>query len=190
MSETRKLHPGVKFLLDAGPLAIFFIVNARADLIVATGALMAAVLVALAVTYELTRKLAMAPLITAVFVMIFGGLTVVLKDETFIKVKPTIIYALFAAILFAGHVMGKPFLKTVFEAAMPPLEEEGWRKMGFRWACFFAAMAVLNEIAWRGLTTDQWVSFKVFGFMPLSFLFAAAQMPLINRYMLEEEAAE
>jgi len=120
--------------------------------------------------------------------VVFGGLTLFLQDETFIKLKPTIIYLLFAAVLVGGLIMRKPLLAMVFDA-MFHLTDEGWRKLTIRWAAFFFALAVLNEIVWRTQSTDTWVSFKVFGVMPLTFVFALAQMPLLQRYAAEPEDA-
>jgi intracellular septation protein len=149
---------------------------------------MFAVVIALAVSYALTRHLPLMPLITAVIVLVFGSLTLFLHDELFIKVKPTIIYVLFGGVLLGGLAFGKPLLGAVFDSVFH-LSEEGWRKLTWRWALFFLGLAVLNEIVWRTQTTDVWVSFKVFGVLPLTFLFAALQYPLLTRYAVPEEAA-
>ncbi len=133
---------------------------------------MVAVLAALAVSYALTRHLPIMPVVTAVIVVVFGGLTLILHDATFIKVKPTIIYALFGAILIGGLIFNKPLLGIVFDS-MFHITEEGWRKLTWRWAIFFLVLAVLNEIVWRNTSTNVWVDFKVFGVMPLTFLFGA-----------------
>ena len=125
------------------------------------------------------------PLVSGVIVLVFGGLTLYLRDETFIKLKPTIVYTLFAVLLGAGLVWKKPVLELLFGAAFT-LTEEGWRKLTLRWALFFAVMAVVNELVWRNVSTDTWVSFKAFGFLPLTFLFAVAQVPLMQRYGLGE----
>ncbi len=142
---------------------------------------MVAVLAALAVSYVLTRHLPIMPVVTAIIVVVFGGLTLVLHDATFIKVKPTIIYALFGAVLLGGLIFNKPLLGVVFDSLFH-LTEEGWRKLTLRWAIFFLALAVLNEIVWRNTSTDVWVDFKVFGVMPLTFLFGALQVPLLKKY--------
>ena len=139
-----------------------------------------AILVALAVSYALTRHLPVMAMVTAVVVLVFGGLTLVLHDDTFIKMKPTIIYLLFGGILLGGMLFNKPLLAVVFDSVFD-LTEEGWRKLTLRWAIFFLALAVLNEIVWRTQTTDFWVNFKVFGVVPLTFLFAALQYPLLQR---------
>jgi intracellular septation protein len=125
------------------------------------------------------------PLITALIVLVFGSLTLVLHDELFIKLKPTIIYLLFAGVLLGGLAFGKPLLGLVFDSVFH-LTEEGWRKLTLRWAVFFVALAILNEIVWRTQTTDVWVSFKVFGVLPLTFLFAALQFPLMSKYAVPQ----
>jgi intracellular septation protein len=147
---------------------------------------MVAVLAALAVAYVLTRRVEIMPLVTAVVVLIFGGLTLVLHDDTFIKLKPTIIYVLFGGALLIGLAMGKPLLGIVFDSVFN-LTEEGWRKLTWRWALFFLALAVLNEIVWRNFSTDVWVSFKLFGVVPLTFLFGAAQLPLLTKYAADKQ---
>jgi intracellular septation protein len=187
MSEKQKFNPILKLLLDIGPLVLFFAANARLGIFVATAAFMVAVLIALAVSYVITRHVAIMPLVTAVIVLVFGSLTLVLHDELFIKLKPTIIYVLFGGTLLAGLAMDKPFLSILFDQ-MFHLTEEGWRKLTWRWVFFFFALAVLNEIVWRTQTTDFWVSFKLFGVVPLTFLFGALQMPLINKYSVERKS--
>ena len=146
---------------------------------------MAAVLIALAVSYALTRHIAIMPLVTAIIVLVFGGLTLVLHNDMFIKLKPTIIYALFAGALLGGLAFGKPLLGIVFDSVFD-LTEEGWRKLTWRWAIFFVFLAVVNEIVWRTQTTDFWVSFKLFGVVPLTFIFGALQYPLLQKYQAED----
>ncbi|MFQ5533678.1 MAG: septation protein A [Sphingomonadales bacterium] len=177
----------MKILIEAGPLAVFFIVNSWAGIFHATGAFMIAVVAALIVSHVRTRKLPMMPLVSALIVMVFGGLTLYLHNETFIKLKPTILYSLFAGALLFGLLKGKSFLKPVFEAGFPPLTEEGWNKLTYRWALFFVALAILNEIIWRNVSTDAWVNFKVFGLLPLTVLFALAQTPLVMRHTVKEK---
>jgi intracellular septation protein len=182
-----KLNPALKIVLDLGPLLVFFAANSRFGIFAATGAFMAAIVLALAIAYALTRHLPIMPLVTAVVVVVFGSLTLVLHDELFIKVKPTIIYVLFGGVLLGGLGFGKSLLGLVFDSVFH-LTEEGWRKLTWRWAIFFLVLAVLNEIVWRTQTTDVWVSFKVFGVVPLTFLFAALQYPLLTKYAVPEEA--
>lgn len=176
--------PLAKFAIEAGPLAVFFVANARGGIYVATGALMAALVVSVAASWRLERRLPIMPLVTAVFALVFGGLTLLLRDDTFIKVKPTIVNLLFAATLFAGLVAGRSLLKVLLGEALQ-LDEQGWRLLTVRWACFFVVLAALNEIVWRGFSNDFWVSFKVFGIMPLTILFTLTQIPLIKRHAIE-----
>jgi intracellular septation protein len=187
MTDKPKLSPGLKLALDLGPLLLFFAANSRFGIFTATAVFMAAILVALAIAYALTRHLPIMPLVTAIIVVVFGTLTIVLHDELFIKVKPTIIYVLFGGILLGGLAFGKSLLGVVFDSVFH-LTEEGWRKLTLRWALFFFGLAVLNEIVWRTQSTDVWVSFKVFGVMPLTFIFAALQYPLLTRYAAPEPA--
>jgi len=187
MTEKPKLNPLLKLALDIGPLVLFFAVNAKIGIYAATGVFMAAVLIALAVSYVMTRHIAIMPLVTAGIVLIFGGLTLVLHNDTFIKLKPTIIYCLFGATLLGGYVFNKPLLAIVFDS-MFHLTEEGWRKLTLRWALFFFALAVLNEIVWRTQSTDVWVAFKVFGATALTIVFMAFQYPLLTKYAAPEPA--
>ena len=150
---------------------------------------MVAIVAALIVSYAMTRHLPVMPMVTAVVVVVFGGLTLFLQNETFIKLKPTIIYLLFAGVLLGGMLFGKSLLATVFDQ-MFHLTAEGWRKLTIRWSVFFLVLAVLNEIIWRTQTTDFWVAFKAFGAVPLTMVFAIAQMPLIKRYHLEPATLE
>jgi intracellular septation protein len=176
-----RLHPAVKFALELGPLALFFLAYSRGSIFVATGVLMAAVLTTLTISYWLLRRIPVMPLVTAVIVVIFGGLTLVFHDETLIKIKPTALYILFAAALFAGLALDRPLLRILFDGALH-VTPEGWRKLTWRWAFFFVALALLNEAVWRTQTTDLWVKFKAFGIIPLTMLFAIAQTPLILRH--------
>ena len=182
-------HPLFKLATELGPLMVFFIANAKFNLFVATGAFMVAVTAAMIASYVVTRHVPMMAIVTAVVVIVFGTLTLVLHDETFIKMKPTIVYSLFAAVLGGGLVFGRSFIAIMFDQ-MFNLTPQGWRVLTMRWALFFLAMAVLNEIVWRTQTTDFWVGFKVFGMVPLTMLFAVTQMPLVKRYHLEPVSLE
>jgi intracellular septation protein len=188
MNQKPKLNPMLKLALDIGPLILFFAANARFGIYAATAAFMVAIVVALGVSYALTRHLPVMPLVTAVIVLVFGGLTLVLHDELFIKVKPTIIYVLFGSVLLGGLAFRKPLLGMVFDSVFN-LTEEGWRKLTIRWALFFFVLAALNEIVWRTQTTDFWVSFKLFGVVPLTFLFGALQIRLLTKYEVKEDTA-
>ena len=184
--KRKALNPIVKLLLELGPLALFFAVYSTLGIFAATGVLMAAVVVTLGVSYAMLRRIPVMPLVTAVIVLIFGSLTLVFHDATLIKIKPTVLYLLFAAALFVGLALKRPILKILFDGALH-VTEEGWRQLTWRWAFFFIALAVLNEIVWRTQTTDVWVKFKTFGFLPLTLLFALAQAPLIIRTETKED---
>ena len=175
------MNPAVKLVLELGPLVVFFTANARWNIFVGTAAFMVAVLAAFALSYFLTRRVPLMALISAVVVVVFGGLTLMLHDALFIKLKPTIIYILFGTILLGGLAAGKPLLAIVFDQ-MLNLTEEGWRKLTLRWGLFFFTMAALNEVVWRTQSTDTWVTFKAFGVLPLTFLFAALQYRVLTRY--------
>ena len=186
METTTKpqLNPLLKLALDLGPLVLFFFANFRYGIFAATASFMVAVIAALAVSYVMTRQLPIMPVVTAIIVLVFGGLTLILHDDMFIKIKPTIIYALFGAVLLGGLFYNKPLLGVVFDSLFR-LTEEGWRKLTWRWTIFFFGLAVLNEIVWRNTSTNVWVDFKVFGVMPLTFLFGALQVPLLKKYAAE-----
>ena len=210
MTEKTQLNPFVKLALDIGPLILFFFANSRpalflpwvaplmpasvatgerAGIFVATAVFMVAIVLALIVSYAMTRRLPVMPVVSAVIVVAFGALTLVLQDETFIKLKPTIIYVLFGVVLLGGHLFNKPLLAMVFDSVFH-LTSEGWRKLTLRWAFFFLALAVLNEIIWRTQSTDTWVAFKVFGFLPITLIFAGLQIPLLQKHAAPEAAKE
>ena len=182
-------HPVFKLATELGPLIVFFVANAKFNLFVATGAFMVAIIAAMIASYVVVRHVPMMAIVTAVIVLVFGTLTLVLHDETFIKVKPTIIYGLFAAILGGGLLFGRSFIAILFNQ-MFNLTPKGWRILTMRWALFFLGMAVLNEIIWRTQSTDFWVAFKAFGAVPITMVFAITQMPVIKRYHLEPASLE
>ena len=182
-------HPLFKLATELGPLLVFFVANAKFNLFVATGAFMVAITMAMIASYVVTKHVPMMALVTGVIVLVFGTLTLVLHDETFIKVKPTIIYGLFAAILGGGLLFGRSFIAVMFDQ-MFNLRPQGWRILTMRWALFFFAMAILNEFIWRTQSTDFWVGFKAFGVLPLTIAFTMTQMPLIKRYHLEPASLE
>lgn len=175
----------VKLAVEMGPLLVFFFANSRYGIFTGTAVFMVATVIALAVSRALLGRIPTMPLVSGFFILVFGGLTVWLQDDHFIKMKPTIVNGLFAAILLGGLAFGKTFLKVVFEDVLK-LTEEGWRILTLRWGCFFVFLAILNEVVWRSFSTDFWVSFKLFGIMPLTLLFAAAQISLFRRYEQRE----
>ncbi len=187
--KSRTVHPLVKLALELGPLIVFFVANSRGDLFIATGAFMAATTASLVLSWILTRRLPVMPLVSGVVVLVFGGLTLALQDELFIKLKPTIVNLLFAGALFVGVSMNRPLLAIVFDQAFE-LTHEGWMKLSLRWAWFFVFLAAVNEIVWRTQSTDFWVAFKVWGIMPITMVFAMAQAPLLQRYSAAGDAAE
>ena len=177
----------VKLLIDLGPLIIFFLAYYRAGIFWATGVLMVATVAALIASRVLLGRFSVAPAVTAVLVVVFGGLTFFLDDPSFIKMKPTIINLLFAGVLGFGIYTGRPLLKMFMGEALR-LTDEGWHRMTVRWTGFFIAMALLNEIVWRNFSEAAWVNFKVFGILPLTFLFAMAQVGLIKRHEAKVDA--
>lgn len=182
-------HPLFKLATELGPLIVFFAANAKFHLFVATGAFMVAVVVAMIASYVVTRHVPIMALVTGIIVLVFGTLTLVLHDETFIKVKPTIIYGLFALILGGGLLFGRSFIAIMFDQVFN-LTPHGWRLLTARWALFFLGMAILNEAIWRTQSTDFWVAFKALGVIPLTMIFGVIQMPLIKRYHLEPATLE
>ncbi|WP_183661879.1 septation protein A [Phyllobacterium trifolii] len=198
----KEINPLLKLVLELGPLMVFFFANARGEwlierfpalsnigepIFIATALFMAATAIALAASWILVRSLPIMPLISGIVVLIFGALTLWLHNETFIKMKPTIVNALFGIILLGGLYFGKSLLGYVFDSAFK-LNAEGWRKLTMRWGIFFIFLAVLNEVVWRSFSTDFWVAFKVWGTMPITLLFTFAQMPLVMKYSIEPAA--
>jgi intracellular septation protein len=182
----KRLNAGVKLALELGPLLLFFVVNSKFGIYAATGVLMAGVILTLVVSWTVTRHLPAMPVVTAVLVLIFGSLTFFLQDETFIKLKVTILYVLFGGALIGALWFDKLLLPIVFDLAFH-IDDAGWRKLTWRWGFFFFSLAALNEIVRRVVTTDAWVNFKVFGILPLTFLFALTQLPLITRHEIRAE---
>ena len=196
----KEVSPLLKMVLELGPLMVFFFANSRGEwlaghfpalaelggpIFIATGLFMAATAIALAVSWMLTRTLPMMPLISGIVVFVFGALTLWLQNDTFIKMKPTIVNTLFGTILLGGLLFGKSLLGYVFHSAFK-LDEAGWRKLTLRWGLFFLFLAVLNEVVWRTQSDDFWVAFKVWGIMPITLVFTLLQMPLIMRHSLDE----
>lgn len=188
-SPVKSMPALVKFAIDIGPLLAFMIANQFADIFIATGVLMAAVGLAFLVSWVMTRKIAILPLVTLGFVLVFGGLTLMLRDDTFIKMNVTISNGLFGIALLGGLAFGKSLLKLVF-SDMIGVDGEGWRKMTLHMGVFLLSIAVLNEGVWRSVSTDTWVQFKVFAIPVLSIVFLFTQMPLIQRHMIDEEPGE
>lgn len=176
--DTRQL---VKLAVELGPLVVFFVVNSRAGIFWGTGLFMVATVAALAASRLVFGRIPTMPLVSGFFVVVFGGLTLFLQDELFIKLKPTLVNTLFAVILFAGLAKGQSLLRYLFGEVFK-LDDAGWRILTLRWACFFLVLAGLNEIVWRNFTTNAWVNFKVFGIMPLTMAFAVAQVGLLKRH--------
>lgn len=199
-TNAEKINPLLKLALELGPLVVFFFANSRGawlaqkvpalasiggPLFIATLLFMIATALALIVSYALTRTLPIMPLVSGAVVLVFGSLTLYLQDETFIKMKPTIVNALFGIVLLGGLYFGKSLLGYVFGAAFN-LDAEGWRKLTIRWGLFFLFLAVLNEVVWRNFSSDFWVAFKVWGTMPITLAFTFSQMPLIMKHTIEE----
>ena len=197
-----EINPLLKLALELGPLLVFFFANSRGEwitekvpalatlggpLFVATALFMVATAIALLASWILTRTIPIMPLVSGGVVFVFGALTLFLQNDTFIKMKPTIVNSLFAIVLLGGLVFGKSFLGYVFDSAFK-LDAEGWRKLTLRWGLFFIFLAITNEVVWRMFSTDFWVAFKVWGIMPITVLFTMSQMPLIMRHSLEVKA--
>lgn len=199
-----KQHPTLKFVLEIGPLLVFFFGNLRGEwlaktfpaltavggpLLIATALFMVATVISLVVSKIIFKHLPVMPFVSGVVVMVFGTLSIWLQDETFIKMKPTIVNSLFGVVLLGGLLFGKALLGYVFNAAFN-LDDLGWRKLTFRWGLFFLFLAVLNEVVWRNFSDEAWVNFKVWGTMPITIAFTLAQMPLIMRHTVSEAATE
>lgn len=192
-------HPMLKMALEIGPLMVFFFGNLRGEwlaktfpaltavggpLLIATALFMVATVISLIVSKIVFKHLPIMPFVSGIVVMVFGSLSIWLQDETFIKMKPTIVNTLFGVVLLGGLFFGKSLLGYIFNAAFQ-LDAEGWRKLTLRWGIFFLFLAVLNEVVWRNFSDAVWVNFKVWGTMPITILFTLAQMPLIMRHSLD-----
>lgn len=184
---TRAPSPAIKLAIDFVPLLVFFAVNRFADIYWATGVFMAAIATSMLASRALLGKISPMLWFTGAVVLIFGGATLYLRDDTFIKIKPTILYVLFAAILLFGLATKRPLLKMLLSEAFPALDDHGWRKLTRNWALLFVGLAVANETARQLLTTDQWVDFKVWGVTAITFLFALSQAPLLTRHAVPVE---
>ncbi|MGQ2968222.1 MAG: septation protein A [Allorhizobium sp.] len=200
-SKAEKQNPVLKMALELGPLLIFFFGNLRGEwlaktfpgltaiggpLLIATALFMGATVLSLIISKIVFKHLPVMPFVSGIVVMVFGGLSIWLQDDTFIKMKPTIVNTLFGVVLLGGLAFGASLLGYVFNAAFQ-LDAEGWRKLTLRWGIFFLFLAVLNEVVWRNFSDDVWVSFKVWGTMPITILFTLAQMPLIMKHSLEDK---
>ncbi|MDP9837414.1 intracellular septation protein [Neorhizobium huautlense] len=203
-TKEEKQHPGLKLALEIGPLLVFFFGNLRGEwlaekfpaltaiggpLLIATALFMVATVISLIVSKIVFKHLPVMPFVSGVVVMVFGGLSIWLQDETFIKMKPTIVNTLFGVVLLGGLLFGKSLLGYVFNAAFR-LDAEGWKKLTLRWGIFFLFLAVINEIVWRNFSDQFWVNFKVWGTMPITIAFTLSQMPLIMRHTIEDTAAD
>jgi intracellular septation protein len=191
----RHIHPLLKIALEIGPIAVFFLAYRMApvpeglptaerqleQILFSTKVFIPVILATLALSYALTRKLPKMAVITAVVVVVFGGLTLILRDDTFVKMKPTILYCLFAGILGFGLLRGQSYLRYLMDELLP-MQREGWMIFTRRFVWFYLVLAVLNEIVWRGLGTDMWVNFRTFVLPAANFGFVMAQVPLFQRY--------
>ncbi len=197
-----EVNPILKLALELGPLVVFFMANRYGEALAAnfpalealggkifigTAFFMVAMTISIILSRLWTGHIAMMPLVTFVFVLVFGGLTLWLQDETFIKMKPTIVNIIFGGALLIGLAFGKSLLAYVFDAAFQ-LDADGWRKLTFRWGVFFFVLAALNEVVWRNFSDDFWIAFKIWGIMPLTFVFMLTQFPLLQRHALEAKA--
>jgi intracellular septation protein len=177
----------IKLALELGPLLVFFFVNARLDIFAATAWFMGAMVLSLGLSWLILKRIAVMPLVTGAVVLVFGTLTLLLQDDTFIKMKPTIVNSLFAITLLGGLLFGQSLLKYVF-GEVYKLKPEGWRKLTINWGLFFVFLAIGNEVVWRMFDTDFWVAFKVWGIMPITVVFSMLQLPLLTRYALDPKA--
>jgi intracellular septation protein len=192
-ANTRELSPGLRMAVDFGPLATFFLVNTLADgpklmkVMMATTAFMVATAIAMIVSRVKAGRISPMLWISGALVLFFGGLTLWFRDDTFIKMKPTIVYTMFAVILGFGLATGRPLLKLLLETAYPGLNETGWRKLTINWVGFFVFMALLNEAVWRTQSWDFWVGFKLWAVVPLTLIFAIINIPMLMKHGLSDQ---
>jgi intracellular septation protein len=201
-TKEEKQHPGLKMALELGPLLVFFFGNLRGEwlvgkfpalsaiggpLLIATALFMVATVISLVISKLVFKHLPVMPFVSGIVVLVFGSLSIWLQDETFIKMKPTIVNTLFGVLLLGGLFFGKSLLGYVFNSAFQ-LDEEGWKKLTLRWGIFFFFLAILNEVVWRNFSDEAWVNFKVWGTMPITILFTLSQMPLIMRHTVQDDA--
>ena len=179
-----KMNQFLKLLFELGPLVIFFVVNGNYGIFPGTAAFMIAAAIAIPAMWIIGRQIPIMPIVSGVFLLAFGGLTLYLQDETFIKIKPTLVNILFAIILWSGLLFRTSLLRHLFGSVLK-LSDIGWRSLTIRWSFFFVVLALLNEAVWRTQTTELWIQFKLFGVLPLTILFSAAQLPLINRHKID-----
>ena len=180
------MSPRLKLALDFGPLVLFFIANALMGIFAATAVIMAAITCAVIIEYALEKKVSPMLLVTFVLVLVFGGLTLWLANENFIKIKPTMLYSMFASVLLIGLIFNRLFIKVAL-GSMLNLSDAAWRTLTWRWSFLFIALAILNEIVWRSVSTNLWVAFKVWGVTTLTFIFAMAQTPFIARHQIDSD---
>ena len=174
-----------KLFIDIGPLAVFFIFYTRGDLQTAILPFMIATIISVLLSYIIEQKIPIMPTVGAVIILVFGGLTIYFDNEVFFKMKPTIINLLFAGILFIGILLNKPLLKYLLGGAIK-LKDEGWSILTKRWIGFFISLAILNEIIWRTQSTDLWVNFKIFGILPITFIFTLTQFSIIKKFQIKD----
>ncbi|WJH41373.1 septation protein A [Aliirhizobium terrae] len=201
-TKEEKQHPGLKMALELGPLLVFFFGNLRGEwlvgkfpalsaiggpLLIATALFMVATVISLIISKIVFKHLPVMPFVSGIVVLVFGSLSIWLQDETFIKMKPTIVNTLFGVLLLGGLFFGKSLLGYVFNSAFQ-LDAEGWKKLTLRWGIFFFFLAILNEVVWRNFSDETWVNFKVWGTMPITILFTLSQMPLIMRHTVQDAA--
>lgn len=175
-----------KMLLEVGPLGVFFFANSQWGIFWGTGCFMAATVVALSASYLIFKKIPVMPLVSGLFILVFGGLTLWLHDDLFIKIKPTLVNVLFGSALAFGLYFRQNLLKYVFGEVFR-LTDEGWRQLTIRWACFFFFLAAVNEVVWRNFSDEFWISFKLFGIMPITVVFAMFQVGLLKKFEATSE---